>query len=188
MLVLVNPSLACLSLSILIFEMLSVIDIFCPFNLFLFLNALFRILYRTNFTIIGRVFPIVFLCSPIRCVLSMSHNVISRSSFSFRVLIITSSVISSFFSAIPCTRRQFLLEYCCYWCWTFSSFPILVDRLATSDVRSSIILSFFALSSSYSLNLSGRKFMDSVRSINSFWMLSEEFGNIFGQLNHDNFM
>ena len=94
---------------------LSVIDIFCPFNSFLFLNTLFRLLYWTNFTIIGRVFPLVFLASPIRWVLSKSHNVISRSNFSFRVLIITSSVISSFSSAIPCTRRHFLLEYCSCW-------------------------------------------------------------------------
>ena len=110
-------------------------------------------LNRTNFTIIEQVFPLVFLGSPIRCILSMSGNVISKSNFSFRVLIITSSVVSSFSSAIPCTRRQFHLEYCSYWSWSFLRFSILVNRLSTSDLRSSIILSFFALSSSYSLNL-----------------------------------
>ena len=124
-----------------------------------------------GFTIIGRFFLLVFLSSPIRCILSMTRNVISRSNLTFRVLIITSSVTSSFCSAILCIRRQFLLEYCSCWPWSFSSFSILVDRLSTSDLRSSIALSFFAQSSSYSLNLSDRKLMEAVRSINSFSLL-----------------
>ena len=118
-----------------------------PLNFFLFLNTRSRSLYWTNFKIIRPFVPLVFLGSPIRCILFMSRNVISRSNFSFRVLIITSSVISSFPYAIPCTRRQFFLEYSSYWCWTSSGFSILVDRLSTSDMRFSIILYFFALSS-----------------------------------------
>ena len=127
-------------------------------------------LNRTNFTIIEQVFPLVFLGFPIRCILSMSGNVISKSNFSFRVLIITSSVVSSFSSSIPCTRRQFHLEYCSYWSWSFLRFSILVNRLSTSDLRSSIILSFFALSSSYSLNL----FEFTFNLSGCLWILSDQ--------------
>ena len=52
--------------------------------------------------------------------------------------------------------------------WSFSSFSTLVDTLFTSDLGSWIILSFFALSSSYCSNLCDSKFMDSVWSINCF--------------------
>ena len=69
-----------------------------------------------------------WLCSPIRCIHSMSRNDISRSHFSFKVLAIISSVISFFSSAIPCKRRVsswvlFLLVL------EFPKFLYLVDRL-----------------------------------------------------------
>ena len=70
---------------------------FWPFNFFLFLNTQFWSLYWTNFTIIGQDFTLFFLGSPIQRVPSMSHNVISRSDFSFRVLIVTSYVPSVLF-------------------------------------------------------------------------------------------
>ena len=176
-------------------------------------------------------FPLVFLGALGLSVLSMSCNVIFRSNFSFRVLNITSSVISSISSAIPWilgrvsqlgltsgrgsfgqngqklhenykinifgakqwwnmggdkpifwlvrgdppsspptrgnpARIQFLLEHCSCWSWSFSGFSALVDRLSISDLRSSVILSFFAVC--IFLNLSDRDFIDSVRSFNCF--------------------
>ena len=149
------------------------------------LNTRLWSMCRTSFKIIGRGgwgFPGDFLGSPIWYVFSVSHNIISRSNFSFTVLIINSFVISSFSSAIPCTRRLFLFEYCSCWSWTFPSFSILVDRISFSYFSSSIIVSLFALSSSFSLNSSDRKFTDSVRSVNSYlpliWWSSIECVNL----------
>ena len=140
---------------------------FWPFNFFISKYSI-SVAVSDKFYNKRAGFSSISLGSLVLCVLCMSCNFISRSNFSFRVLIITSFVISSFSSAIPCAGRQFLLEYCSCWSWIFSILSTLIDRLSTSDFRSSIILSFFALSSLYSSNLSGRKFMNSFRSFYCF--------------------
>ena len=54
----------------------------------------------------------VFLGFPVRCVLSISLSLISKSKCSFIALIHSSSVFSCFFSGIPCSSKQLHLE--CY--------------------------------------------------------------------------
>ena len=80
-----------------------------PFNFLLLAKTLFLVLYLVNLTIIGLgLCPSFFL--PILWDLLISFSVISTSSFSFIVLRTRSSVSffyrSSFFSAIPPTKRQ----------------------------------------------------------------------------------
>ena len=147
---------------------------FWPFNYFLFLNTQFWSLYWTNFTIIGQNFPLFFLGSPILRVPSMSRNLISRSDFSFRVLIVTSYFYSSF-----CFIILILLLF-------FHMFTLLLSHEQGDSFFLSIVLAglgasqvfqilfagdplliwnlqlsclFFTLTCSYSLYLSGRKFI-----------------------------
>ena len=133
---------------------------FLPFNFFLFLNTQFRSLCQTNIAIIGQDFPLIFLGFLIRCVLSLSRNVISSINFWFRVLNITSFAISS---AIRFTKKQFLLKCFSWWSRSFLSFFTLVYWLSPSHFRSSII---FLCSVFFILLKSFKKFMDSVRSFN----------------------
>ena len=121
-------------------------------------------------------FPsIFFLGSPILRVPSLSRNVISRSGFSFRVLIVTSYVYSSFcfillilllffhmFTLLLSHVQgdSFFLSIVLAGLGASQVFPILFtgDPLLIWNLQLSC-LCFFTLTSSYSLYLSGRKFV-----------------------------
>ena len=75
--------------------------------------------------------------------LSVSWGATSISKFWLIVSIIILSAASPLTSLIPCTRRQFLLEYSFCWSACFSSFETLLDKVLTSDWRLPIISSFF---------------------------------------------
>ena len=100
--------------------------------------------------------------------LSMPWGAVSISKFWPIVSIIISSVTSPFTSLTPCTRRQFLLEYCSCWSACFSSFENWLDKDLTSNWRFPIISLFFASSSSYSLNLSEINWTESCKSFSCF--------------------
>ena len=95
--------------------------------------------------------------------LSMSWRAISISKFWFIVSIIISSIVSPLTYFIPCTRRQFLREYC--WSASFLRFETLLDEVLTSGWSFCIISFFFARSSSYSLNLSEINWTESCKSL-----------------------
>ena len=127
----------------------------------LFLNILLQSFYQTNLTIIGHGFSPGCPDWPILWFLSMSLGEISISKLWLIVSIIISSVVSLVSSFILCTRRNFLLECCSFWSAFFLTFP---DNVLTSDWSFPIIPFFFALSSSYSLNLSEINWTESCKS------------------------
>ena len=106
----------------LLFVKTSVMLIVFPLSIFLVLKILLGTLYLVNLTIMGRGTLLSSLRFPNQCVLSMSWIVIFSPKSFFKMLIISWSVSSLFFSTTPCTRRQFFLKYCSWRSSVLSTF------------------------------------------------------------------
>ena len=125
----VYPSLAFSNNLILFTVKLSVTLSPVPFNFFLFLYILLRVLYLTNFTINGRglaFFKDLGLAS--LWDQSISSGLSVSSILCCSVLMIFSPVSSIVSSTIPCTKRQLRLEFCSCLSTTPSISPSLLFK------------------------------------------------------------
>ena len=92
---------------------LSIKVILVPFNFFLFLYILLRMLHLTNFTITRRGFAFFEnLGLPSLYDLSISSDLIVSPMLCCGVLMILSYVFPTVSSTISCTKRQLRCQYC----------------------------------------------------------------------------
>ena len=100
--------------------LISLMEIFFPFNFFLLSKIFLLSLYLPSLMIIDLSFSPAFFLFPMQCVLSISQSLIAKSKCSFIALMHSLSVFSCLFSRITCSRNQLCLEY-------FSSFSTVSE-------------------------------------------------------------
>ena len=118
-------------------------------------------LYLASFTNIGLDLPLVFVCFPHVCDLSISSSLTSICICSWNILIATPLVTSSCFSGTPWIKIQLHLEHCSCWLILFSSLPswsFITLALYCNSLM--MISSFFSLYFSFSSNLWLKHFID----------------------------
>ena len=104
--------------------LISLMEIFFPFNFFLLSKIFLLSLYLPSLMIINLSFSPAFFLFPMQCVLSISQSLIAKSKCSFIALMHSLSVFSCLFSRITCSRNQLCLEY-------FSSFSTASEWSST---------------------------------------------------------